>query len=97
MVGKQHHLFRSPTDPGKDQFLVSWVGLCLEEDFPISHFIQPKKLRDAAQYPCLGQRGAQRRQVMGDTGILFCFQPPLQPKSIISSLFSQWKHPPSSP
>lgn len=44
MAEKQHHLFRSPIiDPGKDQFLVSWVGLCLEQDFPISHFIQPKE------------------------------------------------------
>lgn len=28
MVEEPHHLSKSPTDPGKDQFLVSWVGSC---------------------------------------------------------------------
>lgn len=46
---EQHHLSKSPTDPGKDQFLVSRMGSYSWQGFPISHFIQPKKLSDAAQ------------------------------------------------
>ena len=49
VVEEQHHLSQSPTDPGRDQFLVSRVGSRLGQGFPISHFIQPKKLGDAAQ------------------------------------------------
>lgn len=54
MLEKQHHLFRRPTGPGKDQFLVSWVSLCLEQDFPISHFIQPKELGMLPSNPAWG-------------------------------------------
>lgn len=59
MVEKQHHLFRSPTDPGKDQFLVSWVVLCLEQDFLISHVLQPKELGMLPSHPAWG-RGVYR-------------------------------------
>lgn len=36
MVEETHHLSKSPTDPGKDQFLVSWDGSCQRQGFPIS-------------------------------------------------------------
>lgn len=52
---EQHHLSKSPTDPGKDQFPVSRMDSCSWQGFPISHYIQPKKLRDAA--PLLGAVG----------------------------------------
>ena len=48
-VEEQHHLSKSPTDPRKDQFLASWVSSRSGKGFPISHFIQPKELGDAAQ------------------------------------------------
>lgn len=49
MVEKQHHLSKSTTNLGKDQFLVPRVGSHSGQGFPIFHFIQPKKLVDAAQ------------------------------------------------
>lgn len=49
VVEEQHHLAKSPTNLGKDQFLVSRVGSRSGQGFPSSRFIQPKKLRDAAQ------------------------------------------------